>query len=134
MKSFKIFTALIIVICMPFLFFGCDAQNNFSENNVNNANIEQITTDTSVWLAYEDFNGSKEYEFSIEQPRNLSVKTRTRDGWLSLKVEFGENVLYDNDITYATNSIHVNLSEIGDYKITLTGKKHDGEVKISWRE
>ena len=134
MKNFKIFTALIIVICMPFLFFGCGAQNNFSANNVNNENIEQITTDTSVWLAYEDFNGSKEYEIKIEEPRTLSVRTITRAGWLGLKVEFEENVLYDNDITYATDNFFVSLSEIGDYKITLTGNKHDGEVKLSWRK
>lgn len=134
MKSFKIFTALIIVFCMPFLFFGCGAQNNFSANNVNNENIEQITTNTSVWLAYEDFNGSKEYDFTIETPRTLFVKTLTRAGALNLRVEALQKVIYEGDITDKADGFTIALDAAGDYKITVTGDKHDGEVKISWKE
>ena len=132
MKSFKIFTALIIIICMPLMFLGCNKNNSLADGGMHD--VDEINTDTSVWLSYFSFSGSKEYEFSIEEPRNLSVRTITRAGWLGLKVEFDEKVLYDNDITYATDNFFVNLSEIGDYKITLTGNKHDGEVKISWKE
>lgn len=132
MKSFKIFTALIIIICMPLMFLGCDKQGFFADEGVHES--DEINTDTSIWLSHSSFSGPKEYEIKIEEPRTLSVKTITRAGWLGLKVEFDENVLYDNDITYATDSFFVSLSEIGDYKITLTGKKHDGEVKLSWRK
>ena len=132
MKSFKIFTALIIIICMPLMFLGCNKNNSLADGGMHES--DEITTDTSVWLSYASFSGSKEYKFSIEEPRILSVRTITRAGWLGLKVEFDENVLYDNDITYATDNFFVKLSEIGDYKITLTGNKHDGEVKLSWKE
>ena len=132
MKTLKSFIVLIIIICMPLMFFGCAKNNSLADGGMHD--VDEINTDTSVWLSYASFSGSKEYEITIEEPRILSVKTITRAGWLGLKVEFDENVLYDNDITYATDNFFVSLSEIGDYKITLTGKKHDGEVKLSWRK
>ena len=132
MKTLKSFIVLIIIICMPLMFLGCNKNNSLADGGMHD--VDEINTDTSVWLSYASFSGSKEYEITIEEPRILSVKTITRAGWLGLKVEFDENVLYDNDITYATDNFFVSLSEIGDYKITLTGKKHDGEVKLSWRK
>ena len=130
MKSFKIFTALIIIICMPLMFCGCAKNNSLADGGMHD--VDEINTDTSVWLSYASFSGSKEYEITIEEPRILSVKTITRGGALKLKVDFGEKSLYDGDITDKADGFTVALDTAGDYKITLTGDKHDGEVNLSW--
>lgn len=132
MKSFKIFTALIIIICMPLMFLGCNKNNSLADGGMHES--DEITTDTSIWLSHSSFSGPKEYEIKIEEPRTLSVRTITRAGALNLTVAFGENVLYDGDITDKADGFTIALDAVGDYKITVTGDKHDGEVKLSWRE
>lgn len=133
MKLFKIFIAAVCIVCMPCAFFGCSNNGNVADSGYI-YQADQITTETSVWLSYSVFDGTKQYDIDIEQPRKLFVKTLTRGGAINLKVELGESVIYQGDITDKSEGFTVELKKAGTYKAVITGDNHDGEVKLSWKE
>lgn len=58
MKLFKKIISFIFIICLSFLFIGCDNSNN--DNNNNNNNNQQPTSDVINIYAVSDFHGAIE--------------------------------------------------------------------------
>lgn len=89
-----------------------------------------IEDDVTFTLDYTYFNETREHRLYIDEGGQMNVDIEAEKGHIDIYIyDEGGNVIYQGNDA-ATASFVLEITESGDYKIAVTGKKASGKVSF----